>query len=95
MMPPSAYSTSIEMPKGDPRSCTSAVRWLGTAAAAWATAEFAPGQEIVIIGVRLDRALVQDQFESALLTDAEVAAGQQEWLTYHDPLPAWGVTHTH
>ena len=54
-----------------------------------------PGQEIVFIGVRLDRALVHDQFESALLTDAEVAAGQREWLTYHDPLPAWGVTHTH
>jgi G3E family GTPase len=61
----------------------------------WDTAEFSPGQEIVIIGVRLDRALVQDLFESALLTDAEVAAGQREWLTYHDPLPAWGVTHTH
>jgi G3E family GTPase len=61
----------------------------------WDTAEFSPGQEIVIIGVRLDRALVHDLFESALLTDAEVAAGQREWLTYHDPLPAWGVTHTH
>jgi len=61
----------------------------------WSTAEFPPGQEIVIIGVRLDRALVQNLFESALLTDAEVAAGQPEWLTYHDPLPAWGVTHTH
>lgn len=61
----------------------------------WATAEFSPGQEIVIIGVRLDRARVQSLFESALLTDAEVAAGQQEWLTYRDPLPAWGVTHTH
>lgn len=61
----------------------------------WDTAEFSPGQEIVIIGVRLDRPLVQDLFESALLTDAEVAAGQQEWLTYRDPLPAWGVTHTH
>ncbi|TQR86724.1 GTP-binding protein [Mycobacterium hodleri] len=61
----------------------------------WATAEFSPGQEIVIIGVRLDRAQVHNLLESALLTDAEVAAGQQEWLTYHDPLPAWGVTHTH
>lgn len=49
----------------------------------------------MIIGVRLDRAQVHNLLESALLTDAEVAAGQQEWLTYHDPLPAWGVTHTH
>ena len=31
----------ILIPNGDPRSCTSEVRWFGTAAAAWATDGFA------------------------------------------------------
>jgi len=61
----------------------------------WSTADIAPSQEIVFIGVRLDRLRVHQLLESALLTDAEFVAGQDKWLTYTDPLPAWGVTHTH
>jgi G3E family GTPase len=61
----------------------------------WSTASFPPGQEIVFIGVRLDRNRVLGLMESALLTDAELAEGQQRWVDYPDPLPPWDVVHTH
>ncbi|MEW5812587.1 MAG: GTP-binding protein [Actinomycetota bacterium] len=61
----------------------------------WSSAEIPPGQEIVFIGVKLDRERVQRLLIEALLTDAELAAGQHTWLAFDDPLPAWGVTHSH
>jgi G3E family GTPase len=61
----------------------------------WSTADFPPGQEIVFIGVKLDRARVLDLLESALLTDSELAQGPRQWVDYPDPLPPWGVVHAH
>jgi G3E family GTPase len=61
----------------------------------WSSTEVTPGQEIVFIGVRIDRGRIGELLDSALLTDDEVAAGERSWLRYPDPLPAWGVTHTH
>lgn len=61
----------------------------------WSTTDISASQEIVIIGIRLDRDRVRRLLESALLTDAEFAAPQDEWLAFTDPLPAWGVTHSH
>ncbi|CDO07525.1 GTP-binding protein [Mycolicibacterium cosmeticum] len=61
----------------------------------WASTDITPGQEIVFIGVRLDRGRIGELLDSALLTDDEVAAGEPSWLRFPDPLPAWGVTHTH
>lgn len=61
----------------------------------WSTTDLAPGQEIVIIGVKLDREHVQRLLSAALLTDVELAAGEQSWVGLPDPLPAWGVTHSH
>ena len=61
----------------------------------WSTTELEPSQEIVFIGLRLDRDKLTGLLESALLTDAEVAAGEGAWLAYPDPLPAWGITHSH
>ena len=61
----------------------------------WSTTELEPGQEIVFIGIRLDRDAVQRMLRSALLTDAEYAAGEHDWLGYPDPLPAWEIAHTH
>ena len=61
----------------------------------WSTADFPPGQEIVFIGVRLDRKRVLGLMESALLTDAELAEGPHRWVDYPDPLPPWGVLHAH
>jgi G3E family GTPase len=61
----------------------------------WSTADFPPGQEIVFIGVKLDRHGVLDLMESALLTDTELAEGPQRWIDYPDPLPPWNVAHAH
>lgn len=61
----------------------------------WSSTEIAPGQEIVFIGVRLNQEALSGALTSALLTDAEVADGEQAWLRYPDPLPAWNVTHSH
>ena len=61
----------------------------------WSSAEFEPGQEIVLIGVRIDREAITRRLQSAVLTDSEMAEGPQRWRRYPDPLPAWGVTHTH
>ncbi len=61
----------------------------------WSTTELKPSQEIVFIGVRIDRDKLTGLLESALLTDQEIAQGERAWQTYPDPLPAWGVTHSH
>ncbi|MGK2852718.1 MAG: GTP-binding protein [Microbacteriaceae bacterium] len=61
----------------------------------WSGTEITPGQEIVFIGVKLDRDKVHRLLFDAVLTDAEVAEGEQAWLSYPDPLPAWGVTQQH
>ena len=46
-------------------------------------------QEIVFIGVGVDRARLESTFDSALLTDEEFAAGPEHWLTLPDDLPPW------
>lgn len=61
----------------------------------WSGTEIAPGQEIVFIGIKLDRGKVHRLLDGALLTDAELAEGEQAWAGYPDPLPAWNVTHAH
>jgi G3E family GTPase len=61
----------------------------------WTTADFRPGQEIVFIGLKLDRDQVLGLMASALLTDTELAEGPRRWVAYPDPLPPWSVAHTH
>jgi G3E family GTPase len=45
--------------------------------------------ELVIIGVELDRAAVTAMLDACLLTDAEMVQGREAWLHHSDPLPAW------
>jgi G3E family GTPase len=61
----------------------------------WLTTDIRPGQEIVFIGVKLDRDQVLGLMTSALLTDSELAEGPQRWVAYTDPLPPWSVAHAH
>ncbi|OLP02794.1 cobalamin biosynthesis protein CobW [Mycolicibacterium porcinum] len=61
----------------------------------WSGTEIAPGQEIVFIGIKLDREAIDALLRSALLTDTELAEGEPAWMGYPDPLPAWDVTHAH
>jgi G3E family GTPase len=46
-------------------------------------------QELVFIGVDLDRDEPRRRLDPALLTDAEFAAGPAAWRLFDDPLPAW------
>jgi G3E family GTPase len=48
-------------------------------------------QEIVIIGIDMDRAQLIALLDDCLLTDAEYAAGEAVWRTYPDPFGAWEV----
>lgn len=64
-------------------------------AAWWSALEVPAGQEIVFIGIKLDRDQVRALLDDALLTDAEFFAGPVEWAGYPDPFPAWGELHEH
>lgn len=61
----------------------------------WSSTDMSPGQEVVFIGVRLDHDSLRRLLASALLTDAEFAAGQGYWMQFPDPLPAWEIVHDH
>lgn len=46
-----------------------------------------PIQELVVIGIGMDEAVLRSGFEQALLTDAELADGEVLWAAYPDPFP--------
>ncbi|MEM1013797.1 MAG: zinc metallochaperone GTPase ZigA [Planctomycetota bacterium] len=45
-------------------------------------------QEIVFIGIGMDRPVIESRLEDCLLTDEEMAEGPAAWAKYDDPLPA-------
>ncbi|QDU57914.1 GTP-binding protein [Aeoliella mucimassa] len=49
-------------------------------------------QEIVFIGVDMDRPVIESLLEECLLTNDELSQGPAVWSTYEDPLPTyeWG-----
>jgi len=51
-----------------------------------------PGkQEIVLIGVEMDRPALTAMLDRCLLTDLELAAGTAAWRDFVDPFPVWTV----
>ncbi len=46
-------------------------------------------QEIVLIGIDMDEPSLRRGFEQCLLNDAELAAGPEAWVRYHDPFAPW------
>ncbi|WP_026303524.1 GTP-binding protein [Jongsikchunia kroppenstedtii] len=54
-----------------------------------------PGQELVFIGVRLDKYAPTRLLTEALLTDDELRDGPDLWRGYSDPLPAWLIPAAH
>lgn len=46
-------------------------------------------QEIVIIGMQMDKAFIQKSFDACLLTDAEEQLGMDAWKKFPDPFPVW------
>jgi len=48
-------------------------------------------QELVLIGIDMDKAQLVAGFDACLLTDAELAAGARVWSGWADPFPRWAV----
>ncbi|AMX02562.1 zinc metallochaperone GTPase ZigA [Microbulbifer thermotolerans] len=46
-------------------------------------------QELVFIGQNLQQPWLQEQLDSCLLNDEEIAAGERFWRSLPDPFPAW------
>lgn len=48
-------------------------------------------QELAIIGVGLDEAMVREELDACLLTDAEMRTGPAHWQDLPDPFPRWQI----
>ncbi|MDO8961509.1 MAG: zinc metallochaperone GTPase ZigA, partial [Methylophilus sp.] len=48
-------------------------------------------QELVIIGMHMDKAALTARFDACLLTEAEIALGMDSWKQLADPFPKWSV----
>lgn len=48
-------------------------------------------QELVIIGMQMDKTALTAQFDACLMTEAEIALGMEAWRTLPDPFPQWSV----
>ena len=58
--------------------------------------DWVEAQELVFIGIGLDREALVAELERCLLTDSEAAGGERTWREYEDPFPEWDpVTHVH
>ncbi|MBD1207933.1 MAG: GTP-binding protein [Ignavibacteria bacterium] len=52
-------------------------------------------QEIVFIGIDIDKEAITRQLDKCLLTDAEMALGEEGWVKLNDPFPHWVSEHSH
>lgn len=48
-------------------------------------------QELVLIGIVMDKAALTAAFDACLMTEAELAAGMDAWRTLSDPFPQWSI----
>jgi G3E family GTPase len=48
-------------------------------------------QELVVIGMGMDKAALTAAFDACLLTEAELASGMDAWRQLSDPFPQWSV----
>ena len=49
-------------------------------------------QEIVFIGLELDKQAMTDALDDCLLSIDEMLKGKEHWATLSDPFPAWNET---
>jgi G3E family GTPase len=52
-------------------------------------------QEIVFIGIAMDRKQLSNDLDACLLTDDEMAIGEDGWLEFVDPFPEWELEEEH
>jgi G3E family GTPase len=48
-------------------------------------------QEIVIIGMQMDKATIEASFEACLLNEEEIGLGMIDWRNLVDPFPKWAI----
>ncbi|MCB5184072.1 zinc metallochaperone GTPase ZigA [Methylobacillus gramineus] len=48
-------------------------------------------QEIVLIGINMDKTALTTSFDQCLLTEREMDLGMPAWQTFPDPFPGWGA----
>ncbi|MFZ6649279.1 zinc metallochaperone GTPase ZigA [Undibacterium sp. TJN25] len=46
-------------------------------------------QELVFIGMEMDKEHMSEKLDACLLTDSEMALGEQQWERFNDPFPVW------
>jgi G3E family GTPase len=63
--------------------------WRAMVASQWQEPWGDRRQEIVFIGMGMDKAALRRDLEACLLTDAEMAKGAKAWSKLPDPFPAW------
>lgn len=51
-------------------------------------------QEIVIIGIKMDKEELVEKFEKCLLTEEEISFGEEAWKSFEDPFPVWKIVET-
>jgi G3E family GTPase len=52
-------------------------------------------QELVMIGMAIDRDIWQRKLDTCLLSEAEFALGKEGWAAFDDPFPQWDDDHEH
>jgi G3E family GTPase len=50
-------------------------------------------QSFAVMAMNVSRDSLQNQLDSCLLTDDEMAGGEQTWRAFHDPFPSWAHEH--
>lgn len=48
-------------------------------------------QELVFIGIKMDKDAIIEMLDNCLLTDQEHASGEKVWINFSDPFPVWEV----
>ncbi|MDP2248520.1 MAG: zinc metallochaperone GTPase ZigA, partial [Nitrosomonadales bacterium] len=48
-------------------------------------------QELVMIGINMNKAALIEAFDACLLTEEELALGMDKWKSYTDPFPEWRI----
>ena len=93
---------------GSELQCSSAGHWWTTRDAQTRESEMPPRsrkewqepfgdrrQSFAVMALNVSQETLQNQLDSCLLTDDEMAGGEQAWGAFTDPFPSWAHAHVH